>query len=65
MTFFAILLSLDDKFSLKLNTMIACDNVKFELVGGGGQFGPKLVSKLVFSPFSQVWLISFPLNCIG
>ena len=36
--------------------------------GGGVKFGPngpKSGSKLGFSPFSQVWLISFPLNCIG
>ena len=26
--------------------------------------GPKVGSKLGFSLFSQVWFISFPLNCI-
>ena len=39
--------------------------------GGRGKFGPNESNmprsgpKLSFSPFSQVWDISFPLNCIG
>ena len=30
-----------------------------------GWNGPKVGPKLGFSPFSQVWDISLPLNCIG
>ena len=29
-----------------------------------GPNGPKLVPKLVFLPFSQVWFFNFPLNCL-
>ena len=30
-----------------------------------GANGPKSGQKLGFSPFSLVWFVSFPLNCIG
>ena len=30
-----------------------------------GKNGPKSGPKLVFLSFSQVWFISFPLNCTG
>ena len=61
--FFAIISSLVHYFSLKLYTMIACNNV-YHVVGVKcmEKFGPKLpklVSKLGFLRFSQVWLISF------
>ena len=52
--------------------MIACNNVYYVVEGKsmkknvGSKFGPKgpkLVLKLGFLPFCQVWFVSFPLNC--
>ena len=75
MRFFAIFLSLEDTFSLKLNTMIACDYVlhlvyvkltKKKIRGPKfGLNGAKSGSKLDFLPSSQVLFIGFPLDYIG
>ena len=58
----------------KLHMMIAWNNVyllveiRFAKKNWGPKFGPngaKLDPKLGFLPFSQVWFICFPGNCIG
>ena len=70
---FRICLNLNHMFSLKLYTMIVCDNVlhlvevKSMKKNLEPKFGPnlsKLGPKLGFLPFSHAWFISFPLNCI-
>ena len=67
--FFAIFSSLLDQFSLKLHTVIACNNVQHVVEVKSlkkfwallcGPRGPKSVPKLGFLLFSQVCLISFP-----
>ena len=78
MRFFAIFLSLECKFSLKLNTyddsfsMMQCltssRSKNHEKKNCGNTFGPngtKSSPKLGFLPFPQVWFFRFPLNWIG
>ena len=75
MRFFAILLSLDHNFFFEI---AYDDSLRQCLTSNRGKapphppkifgkikFGPKLDPNLGFSPFSQVWFISFPLNYIG
>ena len=59
---------------LELYTVIACNNVEHLVEEkprkkfGGTNLGKnrqKSGPKIVFLPFSQVWFISFPLNCTG
>ena len=48
--------------------LTSCRGKIHEKLLGGLKFGPKgpkLGLKLSFLPFSQVWFISFLLNCIG
>ena len=70
MRFFTVLLSLDHKVSLKLNTMIACHNGYHQVEVKPAkrvreeweEFEPNLPKsslKLGFSSFSPVWFISF------
>ena len=69
--FFVIFSSLVHQFSLKLHTVIACNNVKYLVEVKptrkyfGHKFGPKrdkIRTRIVFFlPFSQVWFVSFPL----
>ena len=78
MRFFAIFLSLDDKFSLNVRAIIPCDNVQHLVktlnfcvcmcvcvcVGGGGGGGGESGLKIRLFVIFQVWFISFPLTCI-
>ena len=73
MKFFAIFFSLDHKFFLEIEYN---DSLQQRLTSSRGKthekiwrpkYGPnepKSGPKLVFFPFSQVWFIGFPLNCI-
>ena len=77
MRFFTIFLHLDDKFSLKLNAMIAYNNVKYLVEvkptqnffleeGKFGPNGPRWCPKLVFFAIfsSLVRRFSFKLSCM-
>ena len=72
--FFTIFSSVGDQSSFKLHRIIAWNKVKLlvevKLTNKtlGTQVwgkGPKMGSKIIFLPFSQVWFIIFTLNCVG